>query len=204
MKITWHGHSCFQIESVDGSVILDPYAPGSVPGWKLPELSADLVLCSHTHADHCCPEAIRLTGEKNRMHLRFFDCFHDAEQGALRGTNRITKIESEGFSVVPVGDQGHELTDDLVGALEGADVLMLPVGGYYTIDAAQARKLADQIRPRMILPMHYRAGEFGYPVLAELDEFLALCEPSAVRHLDSPTVTVEPGRGTEVCIPAIP
>ena len=89
MKITWYGHSCFGIETAEGSAVLDPYGPGSVPGLKLPSLTADLVLCSHGHRDHGCAEAVALTGRTPTMRVERLETFHDEKGGALRGPNTV-------------------------------------------------------------------------------------------------------------------
>lgn len=88
MKLTWCGHSCFLLESRSGSVVFDPYAPGSVPGLVLPTLRADAVICSHEHADHFYPEGVELSGRKPDFEIRRFDCWHDDVKGAKRGKTR--------------------------------------------------------------------------------------------------------------------
>ena len=96
MKLTWCGHSCFLLESRSGSVVFDPYAPGSVPGLVLPTLRADAVICSHEHADHFYPEGVELSGRKPDFEIRQFDCWHDDAKGAKRGKNMMTLVEADG------------------------------------------------------------------------------------------------------------
>lgn len=177
MKLTWYGHSCFRLETMDGSVIFDPYAPGSVPGLKLPDgLTADAVICSHGHDDHNYAEGVRLTGVTPRFKTFQISCFHDEVRGAKRGKNLITAVDAEGLRAVHMGDIGHMLGAADIARLGKVDLLMLPVGGYYTIDARMAHALVSLIRPRVTVPMHYRGDGFGYDVISTVDGFLELSE----------------------------
>lgn len=171
MTITWYGHACFLIETAEGSVVFDPYEPGSVPGLRLPELRADAVVCSHSHHDHCYPAGVQLSGETPRFALRELPCYHDAMNGALRGENRIAILKAEGLTLAHCGDLGHELNEEQLAALAGLDVLLVPVGGHYTIDAAEAAALVRALKPRLTIPMHFRGEGFGYEVLAPVEDF---------------------------------
>lgn len=176
MKLTWYGHSCFKLESADGSVVFDPYAPGSVPGWELPALSADLVICSHGHRDHGWAQGVALTGGSFSGKLTQIPSFHDDKGGALRGSNTITLVESEGLRVVHMGDIGCALTAEQIAALGRVDVLLLPVGGHYTVDADGAWEIARALKAAVVVPMHYRSATFGYDVIGTLDPFLEKAE----------------------------
>ena len=176
MKLTWYGHSCFKLESADGSVVFDPYAPGSVPGWELPALSADLVICSHGHRDHGWAQGVALTGGSFSGKLTQIPSFHDDKGGALRGSNTITLVESEGLRVVHMGDIGCALTAEQIAALGRVDVLLLPVGGHYTVDADGAWAIAHALKAAVVVPMHYRSATFGYDVIGTLDPFLEKAE----------------------------
>lgn len=173
MTITWYGHACFLIETAEGSVVFDPYEPGSVPGLRLPELRADAVVCSHGHHDHCYTAGVQLSGETPRFALRELLCYHDGQHGALRGENRIAILEAEGLTLAHCGDLGHGLSEEQLAALAGLDVLLAPVGGHYTIDAAEAAALVRALKPRLTIPMHYRGEGFGYEVLAPVEDFTA-------------------------------
>ena len=176
MKITWYGHSCFLVETDSGSAVFDPYAPGSVPGLTLPKLCADAVFCSHLHSDHSYAQGVTLTGLKPSFAVTQIPTFHDEKHGALRGENTVTLIEAEGIRLVHLGDLGHELSREQIYALGRVDVLLVPVGGYYTIDAKAAHNVAVSLRAKIVIPMHYRGDGFGYGVIAENDAFLALSE----------------------------
>ena len=173
MTITWLGHACFLIETAEGSVVFDPYEPGSVPGVSLPALRADAVVCSHGHHDHSYAAGVALSGAKPGFTLREIPSFHDDRQGALRGGNQMTVLEAEGLRLAHLGDLGHMLNARQLAALGQLDVLLIPVGGHYTIDAAQAAALVEALKPRLTIPMHYRGKGFGYDVIGTVEDFAA-------------------------------
>ena len=184
MKLTWLGHACFLVEAGGGSLVLDPYSPGSVPGVELPEdLTADAVLCSHQHGDHCYPQGVTLTGREPALSIQRIPSFHDDVGGTKRGSNLITVVEADGLRAVHLGDLGHMLSDAQIAALGQVDVLLIPVGGFFTIDAATAWALVEKLRPRITVPMHYRGAGFGFDVIGPVDDFLALAKN--VCRLDS-------------------
>ena len=174
MKLTWYGHSCFLLETAEGSAVFDPYAPGSVPGWLLPPLTADCALCSHQHSDHNWAEGVTLTGRTPAFKVETLDTWHDEEKGALRGPNTIFAVEAEGLRVAHLGDLGHELSPEQLAALGRIDVLMIPVGGFFTIDAATADRVAAAIGAPVVIPMHYRGADYGYDKIGPVEDFLAL------------------------------
>ena len=182
MKITWYGHACFLVETAEGSAVLDPYSPGSVPGLRLPALTADLVLCSHEHGDHNWRDGVTLTGRNAALSVSRLDTWHDEVGGLRRGANAVTVLEAEGLRVIHMGDLGHMLSAKQLEQLGTVDVLLLPVGGFYTIGPETAWDLARAIRPKILVPMHYRGAGFGFDVLSPVEDFLALAEN--VRRLD--------------------
>ena len=171
--LTWYGHSCFSLDlGPGGQVIFDPYSPGSVPGVELPEgLEADMVLCSHQHGDHNAAGRIHLTGRKPAFRLTLLDSFHDPDHGAKRGDNKIAMVEYSGFRGVHLGDLGCALTPEQAEVLRNPDLLLVPVGGFFTIGPEEAAEICSQLQPRVIVPMHYRRGAMGYEVLSTLDAF---------------------------------
>ena len=172
MKLTWLGHSCFAVESGGYRVVLDPYYVESYPPLHT---SANEVLCSHHHRDHDFVEAVELTPRGDSpFTVETVQAFHDDQGGALRGTNTIHVLAAEGLRVVHLGDLGHELSGEQLAPLRGCDALLIPVGGFYTIDAETAKRVADAIAPRVIVPMHYRHGSHGYDVIATVEDFLRL------------------------------
>ena len=174
MKLQYLGHACFLVE---GCLVIDPYKDGSVPGLKPLRVKAAKVICTHGHADHSGVECVELDGGECGFEIREVASFHDDVQGALRGPNTIFVITSaSGEKLVHLGDLGHFPDDEQLAAISGADYLLIPVGGYYTIDASTAVKICEVARPKCIIPMHYRTANSGYPELALVDEFMRLCE----------------------------
>ena len=184
MKLTWLGHSCFVLEQDGYRVVFDPYFVESYPELRV---SAHEALCSHGHRDHSFTEAVTLLrdGKKSPFTVETVDTFHDEKQGTLRGGNKMHIVRADGLTVVHAGDLGHELNEAQLAAVKGCDVLLLPVGGFFTIDAPTAKKIADAISPRVIVPMHYRFGAHGYDVIGTVDAFTKLYD--SVQYLDSDT-----------------
>ena len=174
VNITWYGHSCFKLECRGYSVVLDPYANGKVPGLPPLALTADAVYCSHYHDDHGCAEAVRLVsgGAPCPFAVTELETEHDGEGGRLRGMNTVRIFTAGRLRVAHMGDVGRPLRKHEAETLRGVDALLIPVGGYYTIDAAQAAEMVDIISPRVTIPMHYRSGDIGFSVLAAPDDFV--------------------------------
>ena len=174
LTITWHGHSCFSVSAGGYTLVLDPYDE-SVDGYAPLHLTANEILCSHGHHDHAWLPAVTLqTSSDSPFQVRAVRTWHDDCHGSKRGENLVHVIRAFGKTLVHCGDLGHLLTWEQKEQIGPCDVLMIPVGGFYTIDAAQARKVADQLSARVVLPMHYRFGECGLPVIGEVDAFLSL------------------------------
>ena len=198
MKITWNGHACFSVDTAQGSLVFDPYADHYVPGLSPLSLTADLVLCSHGHNDHNAADIVRLTGSEPSFTVESFSTFHDPEQGALRGTNTVHILCAEGMRVAHLGDLGCELTAEQLEQLKGLDAVMIPVGGFYTIDATQAMALVEQIHPKVVIPMHYRSDSFGYPVLGTVEDYTALCSDAVCYEGNTLELTPETKSQTAV------
>ena len=200
MKITWYGHSCFKVETGQGSVIFDPYQDGRVPGYApLPRnLSADAVLCSHQHGDHNAVELVKLSGAVPQFAVNELQTYHDDAKGEKRGETTIRIISAKGMRLAHMGDIGCELTAEQLSALSGVDVLLIPIGGFYTIDAAQAKEIVDTIGARVVIPMHYRNGSLGYDVIATLDDFVALCNDVVIYKTNSIEVLADTPKQTAV------
>lgn len=176
MKLTWHGHSCFTLESTDGTLAFDTFLDNYVPGISPVRLLADRLLSSHRHGDHYAPEVVSLTGHSFAGTIEELATFHDPEQGALRGPNTIHIITTEGLRLAHLGDLGCTPTPEQLEQLKGLDVMLIPIGGFYTIDPTQARALVESVAPRVVIPMHYRSDAFGFDVLATVEDYLALCQ----------------------------
>ncbi len=163
MIISWFGQSCFRIESKEGSILIDPFSKEI--GLRAPKIKDDIVLITHQHYDHnnlesATPEAFIIDGpgeyERKGIHVQGILSYHDAVQGAERGLNTIYKIKADELSVCHLGDLGHKPTDAQVEDIGDVDILMIPVGGTYTIDAKTATEIISQIEPKIVIPMHYR------------------------------------------------
>ena len=181
MEIIWNGHSCFTVKTSRGSVVLDPYEDGKVPGLGPLRLEADLVLCSHEHGDHNFRDGVKLSGKPCDLKITKIASWHDDVCGAKRGPNTIHVIEAEGMRVVHLGDLGTALNAGQIAALSEPDVLLIPIGGFYTIDTDQALEIVSQLRPRVTVPMHFRRGAQGFDVISTADAFLA-ASPNPVKY----------------------
>jgi len=181
MKIKWLGHASFLITSDTGTkIITDPYATGS--GIKYGEIteSADIVAVSHDHSDHNNvaavrgkPEVVRGTDITKVKGIEFkgIPSYHDEAGGSQRGKNTIFCFEMDGIRVCHLGDLGHQLSDKQASELGEIDILLMPVGGYYTIDAKVATQVGNQLKPKVIIPMHFKTDKCGFPI-SGVDEFL--------------------------------
>ena len=181
VTIKWFGHSCFLI-SLDDKVriVTDPFDKSV--GYPMPDVSADICVVSHEHFDHNCvsavkgnPEVVKGKGEKKAKDINFkgVGAFHDEKQGSLRGENTIFLWELGGIKFAHVGDLGTGLSADQKNQMGRVDVLFVPTGGYYTIDARTADKVISNLNPRVVIPMHYKTPVMGpnFPI-AGVDEFL--------------------------------
>lgn len=197
MLITCLGHAKFLLE-LDGGmrVVTDPYDAST--GYPVRPLQADAVLISHAHHDHSALETVdgytsvidrpgrhTLTSD---VTVTAIEACHDDCGGARRGKTLLFVVEAEGLRVAHLGDLGHLPTEEQTALLKGVDVLMLPVGGFYTIDAAQAKKVCELLQPRVILPMHYRTQYNADWPIAPVETFTALLDENA-EELDILRVT---------------
>lgn len=184
MKIKWFGHSAFAITLQSGkTLITDPYEAGGYNGavGYLPiNITADIVTISHDHADHSYtrtiqgnPKIINQKGdyEAGGIKIKGIQVYHDTKQGKERGNNIIFIYEVDGLKVAHLGDLGHTLSEKETDVLNNVDILLIPIGGYFTIDAVQATNIIENLKPRIIIPMHYKTEVLNFPI-ANVDEFL--------------------------------
>lgn len=205
VKIQWLGHSCFRVEYGGFSLVIDPYADAYVPGLQPLRVSADAVYCSHGHGDHNAVECVALTGKAapEDFSAEEFSVPHDHHGGARRGGNRICQFRFGSLRVAHMGDLGCVPEESVLAALRGCDALLLPVGGYYTVDAAEAAAIAEKIAPRCIVPMHYRSESFGFDEIGTLDAFTALFPAESVRRLETDAFTLTADAPHGVVVPRI-
>ena len=198
MKITWLGHSCFLLEAEGFRVILDPYR--EVPGLPDVKAEADAVYCSHDHFDHGFTENIRLTsGKENPFIVTEIPAFHDDQGGRLRGNSIIRKFTAGGVSAAHLGDLGHQLSPPQLAAIGPCDAVLVPVGGFYTIDAVGAKAAADAIGAPVVIPMHYRDGAVGFDVLGTLDQFTSLYPAERIKRYGE-SLMLEKGMEAQVAV----
>jgi L-ascorbate metabolism protein UlaG (beta-lactamase superfamily) len=194
MVIRYLGHASFLIKAKEATIITDPFDPDKV-GFSFPKVSADLVLSTHDHFDHNNIEAVgparnasrseagggepfvvRGPGEYEVSGVKVwgFPSFHDNKSGAERGKNTIYLLEAEGLIVCHLGDLGHLLDEKTAEEIGSPDILLIPTGGVYTIDHEEAAKVAAQLEPKIIIPMHYKVVGMteSFKELSEVSAFL--------------------------------
>lgn len=170
MQIIWHGQSFFEIviknpKEGETKIAIDPFESDFV-GLKFPKTEADIVLVSHSHKDHSnskgvggSPFVIDTQGEYEvkDVFIKGISSFHDNNNGKERGQNIMFTISAEEMKVAFLGDLGQkELTSQQVDDLGNVDILIIPVGGTYTIGAKDASEIISQIEPGIVIPMHYK------------------------------------------------
>lgn len=180
MTLTYLGHACFLLDFNGYRVVTDPYADDSVPGLAPVRVEAEAVYCTHGHKDHSAAENVTLTGKAAPadFSVETLETEHDDHGGALRGQNRILIFNCGGLRCAHMGDLGRPLTETETAKLQDLDLLLIPVGGFFTIDAAQAKAIIDALRPRVTVPMHYRTKKSGYPVIARIEKALKTLGPA--------------------------
>lgn len=201
MKITWIGHSCFRIEKDGCSVIIDPYQDGSVPGLRPVREKADLVLCSHEHRDHSFREGVIVKGSrKNPFVIEKLDTYHDDVRGEKRGRNTMFILGDGENRIAHLGDLGCMPEPEQLERLTGLDVVLIPVGGHYTIDGSQAADLVSRIAPGTVIPMHFRndGDGFGFPEIGPVEEFTGKLD--SVTTLASSEIETENNQAAKVVI----
>jgi L-ascorbate metabolism protein UlaG (beta-lactamase superfamily) len=179
MKIKWRGHASFLIEAESKKIIIDPF--NEEYGYPMNPVFADMVIVSHEHRDHNAvetvsgqPRIIRGPGKVNMegIIIKGIDSFHDMHQGRERGQNTIFKISTEGIDLVHLGDLGQPLSAQQVQEIGKVDILLLPIGGRYTIDAGEASQIVSLLQPSVVIPMHFGTPHLSFE-LAPLEEFTA-------------------------------
>jgi L-ascorbate metabolism protein UlaG (beta-lactamase superfamily) len=186
MKIRWLGHSAFVLSSDSGTKVLtDPYESGSYDGavgYKPITEKADVITASHTHEDHYCLkglpegfECITTPGKHEAKGLKItgVKTYHDTSQGKERGPNVIFIIEMDGMRVAHMGDLGHLLSADELAAIGKVDVMLIPVGGFYTIGPKEALDVMKSVSPAVTIPMHYKTDSLAFPI-KPVEDFLSL------------------------------
>jgi L-ascorbate metabolism protein UlaG (beta-lactamase superfamily) len=196
MEITYLGHSCIRIKGKNGTVIMDPY-DGSV-GMSMSNVSADIVTSSHNHPDHNAVTRVKGTARREKpfvidnpgeyevggISIFGVPTYHDSSHGTERGRNTVFVVYMEHLRVCHLGDLGHELTDAQKSEIGEVDVLLVPVGGHFTINAEVAVKIISDLEPEYVIPIHYKTDEHNEDVFGDLqplkkflDEYGIIKEP---------------------------
>ena len=184
MKIKWYGHAAFLLTSDQGlKIIIDPYEPGAFGGQlsygKIKD-QGDMVITSHDHADHNytkdlpgTPQVVKGSGSKTikGISIKGIPTYHDPTKGSERGTNTIFTIKLDDIQLCHLGDLGHLLSEKELAEIGPVDILMIPVGGFFTIDPKEATRVAEQIKPKVLIPMHFKTEKCGFPI-ASVEDFL--------------------------------
>ena len=212
MKIKWNGHASFTITASDGTVIVtDPYDPsgfGGVLKYDPVRDKADGVVVSHDHADHNyvqgmpgSPVVLRDSGQIKGIQVRGIDTHHDESGGAERGPNVAFAFKVDGINICFLGDLGHQLSVEQIESIGPVDILLIPVGGTYTVDAEGAFQVATSLNARLVIPMHFKTDKCDLPI-AEVDPFLA--KMTNVKNLGESQIEISqatlPAAGPEVWV----
>jgi L-ascorbate metabolism protein UlaG (beta-lactamase superfamily) len=186
--LMWVGQACFVMQSGETTIVTDP-VPARL-GYSIAQVDAQIVTMSHNHADHTYLEMVKgepivLRGlsedgkdwipvdkTEKGVRVKMFPTYHDDTEGAKRGKNNLTLFEIRGLRILHTGDLGHMLDDKTIEAIGRVDILLICVGGYYTIDADQARALIEKIKPRVAVPMHYKTDPKSELPISSNAEFL--------------------------------
>lgn len=180
LQIRWHGHACWEITD-EKTIVTDPHDGKSI-GIPAPSVTGDIILVSHNHYDH--NSGIKLV-EKNgakvvtdgrkrtieNIEISGFDSFHDEARGAKRGNNIMYKFIVDGIKFCHLGDLGHDLDGETIEKIGDVDILFIPVGGTFTVDEKKAWTVINKIKPKIIVPMHYKIGGLSISI-AGIDPFL--------------------------------
>ena len=190
MKLQYLGHSCFRLISDMGmTIVTDPYKPSMV-GLDMPQVRCDVVTMSHHHDDHDCMQNVLGTPTEidveiacvaDDVAIQSYPTFHDEQQGKLRGKNLVFTFLVDGLKVAHLGDIGC-LDENITKQLANCDVLLVPVGGTYTVDHVGAKWYVDQIQPKIVVPMHYKFGTSKIDI-APIDAFLQQFDSAQIRHI---------------------
>ncbi len=199
MDITYLGHSSFRIKTKSATIVTDPFNPDMV-GIKLSPVEADIVTVSHEHEDHAFVQ--KVTGVKkviqgpgeyevSGVSIMGFPSFHDTKEGGERGKNTIYVYEAEGLRLAHLGDLGHELSDELVSQMGTIDILMIPVGGVYTIGSKEATLVESKIDPYFVLPMHYKVAGLALGSADKMEPVEAFLKETGLSHENLPKFTIK-------------
>lgn len=184
LRFEWFGQACVKIDD-NVSIVTDPHDGDSV-GLKEPDAKGDIISISHQHFDHASGKDLVSKGgsmvvdragkrEVKGVKIEGIESYHDKSKGSKRGENIIFKYNLDGFHLCHLGDLGHKLSEEKVEKIKSVDVLMIPVGGNYTINAQEAIEVIEDLEPKVVIPIHYKVKNLKVDISSE-EEFLKLAE----------------------------
>lgn len=170
MLVEYFGHSYFKISGKEYSICLDPF---SNVGLEEVVCQADYLFTSHSHFDHSNINIVKYKNkiEKSNSTFSIIKTFHDNANGALRGENNVLLFTLDGYKIAFLGDFGESYNNALIEKLKGVDLLLICVGGKYTINSQEANFYANEINAKLTIPMHYKVKGSTIDV-ESVDEFL--------------------------------
>lgn len=183
VKITYIGHACFKLSYQGTDIIIDPYRDGMVPGLSDMREKADFAFCSHGHDDHAYLSAVELSGEDEaNFGLGELSVPHDEAEGSKRGMNTVRVFTFGSIRIAHMGDIGRVLTEAEAEVLRGVDCMLLPVGGFFTVGPEEAKIIAEQVSPRVLIPMHYSGPGYGFEQIGTVKSFVELMAEESLRY----------------------
>ena len=198
MKLEWIGHACFSMTSANGTkVVTDPYDESV--GIRMMKVPCDMATISHEHHDHNHVDMLEgspkifhavQSGQVGDVSTQAMASYHDDRNGTLRGSSVVRVFDIDGLKVVHMGDQGCMPGENVLEMIADADVMMIPVGGVYTVDAQGAKAILDRVHPKCVIPMHYKTAHCAYPI-AGVEPFLRLMGAEGAQPVDALDVTPE-------------
>ncbi len=200
VRITWYGHACFSITLSSGyTIVIDPHDGASI-GLPRPDIKADLVLVTHDHFDHNAINVVKKDGTRilkqfygetviDNIEVKGFKTYHDKYCGKRRGENTVYIVKAEGIRIAHLGDLGHIPSGELLEELKNIDILLIPVGGVYTIAPDEAWEIVNTVRPAITIPMHYWIKGLTLPIY-RVDDFIPYVKKIKVSRLDTNYIDV--------------
>ncbi len=197
MDIVWYGQACFKLKGKFAAVVIDPFSPDFTGLKASKNIEGDLVAITHSHQDHNFSELVEgepvvINGpgeyEVKGVSITGISTFHDSVKGEERGKNTVYNINMDGMNIVHLGDLGQSLSDEDVADIGTTDILLIPVGGVYTIDAKMASEVVSSLEPRIIIPMHYKIEGLKFN-LDPLENFLKEMGVEGVTPVPKLTIT---------------
>jgi len=204
MKLTWHGHACFEIEHKGYTVVIDPYNSDFTCGYPPLKLKADKLLISHEHYGHNYRKGVTLSGKPESacpFKITALEVNHDSVGGIMRGSCLIHILEADGLKVAHMGDIGTQLNGGEVSQLFGADAIMVTGGSCTGLPSQEVWRMTDELFPKAIIPMHYRDGARGPRRLEQIQNLINYFEaPEMIHYYPGNSILIDEDTEPQVAI----